>query len=130
MNINENGVLMTFRKTAAIALAGILAASGAFAQTGLVEIDDSVMVPAFNVRADRLDDMDIHDAAGKKIGDIEEVLGSNASTPTAVSVDFDDDAVAGDQDRVVQLSALKANGLQLVLAADAAAIGQLPVYDD
>lgn len=121
---------MTVSKIAALALAGVLVAPGAFAQSALVEIDDAVAIPGLNMTADALDDMDLHDAAGTKIGEVEEVIGTDKQTPTAVSVDFDDRAVAGDKDRVVDLSALKADAGKLMLSMDAAAIGQLPVYDD
>jgi hypothetical protein len=126
---------MTFAKPAAFIIAGLLSTTAAFAQTApapnaLVEIDDAVMIPTLNVSGDALDDMDVYDAAGKKIGDIEEVLGSAAQTPTAVSVDFEDDLVQGDDDRVVPLESLTINGQRVVLALDAAAIAQLPVYDD
>lgn len=121
---------MTFAKPAALLLAGLLSTTAAFAQTAYVEIDDAVMVPTLNVTADALDDMDVYDAAGQKIGDIEEVLGTNAQTPTAVGVDFEDSLVPGGDDRVVPLESLTMDGLRVVIALDAAAIAQLPVYDD
>ncbi|GGD18180.1 PRC-barrel domain-containing protein [Aureimonas glaciei] len=121
---------MTFAKPAAFLLAGLLSTTAAFAQAAYVEIDDAVMIPALNVTADALDDMDVYDAAGTKIGDIEEVLGTTAQAPTSVSVDFEDDLVQGDDDRVVPLESLTMDGQRVVLALDAAAITQLTVYDD
>ena len=121
---------MTFAKPAAFLIAGLLSTTAAFAQTALVEIDDAVMIPTLNVSADAIDDMDVYDASGKKIGEIEEVLGTSAQAATAVSVDFDDDAIFGKDDRVVPLESLTMDGQRLGLALDAAAVAQLPAYND
>ncbi|BDA85080.1 hypothetical protein Sa4125_26220 [Aureimonas sp. SA4125] len=121
---------MTFATPAAIVLAGLLSTTAAFAQNALVEIDDAVMLPSMNVSVDALDDMDVYDTAGKKIGEIEEVVGTNAETPTAVSVEFENDLVTGDDDRLVPLESLSMDGKRVVLALDTAAINQLPAYDD
>lgn len=121
------------RKTIAIAIlaTGLLGATGAFAQTAaLVEVADATMIPMINANADKLEDLDIHDAAGQKIGEIEEVLGPDAATPSAVAVDFDDKAGFGREDRVVPLQSLTLDGVKLTLSADAATVGSLPVYND
>ncbi|HEV7417352.1 MAG TPA: PRC-barrel domain-containing protein [Tianweitania sediminis] len=103
----------------------------AFAQTSWVEIDDDVMVAPFNVEADDLDDMDVHNSAGQEIGEVEEVIGTNETTPTALVVEFDGEAGYPDRDDVVvPLDRFSMNGDRLVLNADAAAVEGFQTYDD
>ncbi|KQT53254.1 hypothetical protein ASG43_18710 [Aureimonas sp. Leaf454] len=116
---------------AALLATGLVGATAAVAQTQtLVEVSDATMIPMINGTADALDDLDIYDGAGQKIGDIEEVLGTTADAATAVAVDFDDENVFGREDRVVPLDSLKLDGIKLVLALEPAAVANLPVYDD
>ncbi|UIJ73518.1 PRC-barrel domain-containing protein [Aurantimonas sp. HBX-1] len=106
-----------------------LFAGAAFAQTaGLVDVDDNVMVPPFNVTVDDLDDMDVYDAAGTEIGEIEEVVGTDANTPTAFVVDFDDQGY-GDEERVIGLENFAMDGARMTLSLDAAGVATLPVDD-
>ena len=101
----------------------------AFAQTsGLVDIDDDVMVAALNMEADDVDDLDVYDAAGSEIGDVEDVVGTDANTPTALVVDFEGDAY-GDEDRVIGLKHFTMAGDRLTLSLDAAAVATMPVDD-
>lgn len=121
------------RKTlAAAALSTALLGTGmAHAQTTpLVEIADATMIPMINANADALEDLHIYNSAGEKIGEIEEVLGTDASTATAVAVDFDNSAGYGREDRIVPLDSLSLKGVKLTLASDAAAVGAFPVYND
>jgi len=111
-----------------VAIASLLFVGTAIAQGSYVELDDDVQVPAFSMTVDDLEDLDVFNSSGQKIGAVEEVLGTDAQTASAVSVDFKDE-VARD-DRVVELSNLTSEGRQLVIDLDTAAISQLPVYDD
>ncbi|KQT57423.1 MULTISPECIES: PRC-barrel domain-containing protein [unclassified Aureimonas] len=121
------------RKTIAsvVIATSLFGAATAHAQTtALVEVADATMIPMINSNADALEDLAIHNAAGVKIGEIEEVLGTDAATATAVAVDFDDKAGFGNEDRIVPLESLTLNGVKLILSADAAAVGALPIYND
>jgi hypothetical protein len=109
-------------------ISGLLLTGTAFAQGAYVEIDDDVQVPALSMSVDALEDMDVYNADGRKIGEVEDVLGAETSTATAVSVEFD--ASVGEDDGVVELSSLTLEGDQLVLGLDEAAIAELPVYRD
>lgn len=112
--------------------AGLLAFAGAAsAQSQWVEIEDAVTVSELNQTADAVEDMDVYNGAGQKVGDVEEVLGQDASTATALVVDFDDDAGYGDRDDVVvPLERFSMNGPNLVLDADVATVASYPVYND
>lgn len=117
-----------------LALAACLALSAApaLAQTAWVEVRDSVMVAPFNLPADDVEDMDVVDAAGKKIGEVEEVLGPNADEATAVAIDFDDNAGLDDRngDVIVPLAGVELQGKTLRLLGDAATIRGYEIYPD
>lgn len=96
----------------------------------LVDVSEKTVVPGFNVAADELEGMSVYNAAGAKIGDIEDVVGRDQSTPTGIAIDFERDANLGNEHRVVALDQVKQDGLRLVVDIDAAAAARLPVYDD
>ena len=113
--------------------AGVLSASllagTAFAQTW-VEIEDSVQISAFSQTADTVEDWDVY-AGGAKVGDVEEVIGTDANTPSALVVDFEDNAGYGDRDDVViPLDQFAWENDQLVLKAEASAMGSMEVWND
>jgi sporulation protein YlmC with PRC-barrel domain len=117
-------------RTALLAAFTILAAP-AFAQTAWVEVDDRTMVQPFNADADRVEDMDVFDATGRKIGEVEEVIGQSRDAATALVVDFDDDAGYGDRDDVIiPLDRFSLNGVNIVLNADAGAVAAFDRYND
>jgi hypothetical protein len=114
------------------ALAVLLPASTAFAQTAWVEVDDQVMVAPFNLNADRVDDMDVVDAAGRKIGEIEDVIGPSRTEATALVVDFESGSgyVAGDDDVIVPLAGFELQGENLLLLGDAQTVRGYEIYRD
>jgi len=123
---------MNFPRTA-LAVAFVAGLSGtAIAQnTNWVEIDDDTMVAPFNVGADELDDVDVYNSANKTIGEVEEVIGTDENTPTALVVEFEDDAGYGDRDDVIiPLDRFSMNDDKLVLNDDAAAVANYQTYDD
>ncbi len=122
---------MTIRTLSLAALAATFAAGTALAQQRWVEVDDQVQVAPFGQVADTVEDWDVHSADGTKIGDVEDVIGTDAQTPTALVVDFDDDAGYGDRDDVViEIGQFTWANDRLVLDADAAAVAAMPVWDD
>ncbi len=117
------------RITLAVAALGLVAGA-AHAQNKLVELDDKVQVAAFSATVDEIDDMDVVDAAGTKIGEVEEVVGENANTASALVVDFDGTGGFTDQDVVVPLDQFSLENNRLVLKADAATVGGMEVWKD
>lgn len=118
-------------KTTAAALATLLAFSAAaVAQVQLVEIADGVIVGPFGANADTVDDWDVFAADGTGIGEVDEVLGSDAQTPTALAVDFEGNGGYADRDVVVPLDQFTLNGNRLVLNADPAAVQAMPDWND
>ncbi|MCO6390686.1 hypothetical protein GTW25_06545 [Aliihoeflea aestuarii] len=120
-----------FAKKLSIALvaSGLLAGT-AIAQTAWVEIEnDNVQVTEFGASVDQVEDWDVF-AGGAKIGEVEEVVGTDAATPTALVVDFDGSGGFADQDLVIPLDQFAWENNQLVLNADAATVGSFEVWDD
>lgn len=122
---------MKLKTFSATVIAAALAAGTAYAQQAWVEVDDNVVVQPFNVDADTVEDWNVYSPAGAEIGDVEEVIGADAQSPTALVVDFDDDAGFGDRDDViVPLDQFTWQDNRLVLNADAAAVSAMPVWND
>lgn len=113
----------------AIAATGFLAGS-ALAQSALVEVRDDVMVEAFGAIADRVDDWDVYDVSGKEIGEVEEVVGADRDTPTALVVDFDDDSAYPDRDVVIPLDELVYENGRLILKATPEAVRGMEIWRD
>lgn len=115
-------------------LAGLVASGflvgAAHAQSGLVEVRDRAQVAAFGASADDVDDWDVFDAAGTEIGEVEEVVGTDRDTPTALVVDFEGNAGYADRDVVIPLDQFThANG-RLTLNASPDAVSALPTWND
>lgn len=121
---------MTARKLSLALAATVLMAGTAFAQGALVEVKDSTQVVPFNATADEVDDWDVYDASGKEVGDVEDVVGTDGNTPTALVVDFDKKSAYGNRDVVIPLDQFSLQDNKLVLNADVEAVGQMPTWDD
>jgi len=76
----------------------------------LVEVEnEAMMVERFNLSVNQLADMEITDSAGKRIGEVEEVLMTPEGKITAVSVE-----VVGDREVVMKLDQLRRKGDVLI----------------
>lgn len=113
----------------AVAATGLMAGA-AWAQTAWVEIPDNVQVPGLNATVDQVDDWDVHSADGTKIGEVEEVVGTDAQTPSALVVDFEGNGGFQDRDVVIPLGQFSWSDNRLTLNADASAVSGMPAYDD
>jgi len=123
---------MNLNSLAVVALISVALSSGtALAQTKWVEINDDVSVAPFNLTADEMEDLDVYDATGKRIAEVEEVIGTDAQTPTALAIDFDDSAGYGKTgDVVIPLNQFEMTGNRFVLNADADAVSGMETYND
>lgn len=118
-------------RTAALPLLAALAMTApALAQTSLVEIDDSVTVPMLNVTADAAEDMDVTGPSGSKIGEVDEVVGTDASTPAALVIDFEDGSTYGDRDVAIPLDQFTMSGTTLTLNATPEAVAKFDAHKD
>ena len=122
---------MLYRKLLlGIVAGGFITGGSALAQNALVEVADDVQVPALGATADTIDDWDVFDASGTEIGEVEEVLGTDARTPTALAVDFEGNAGYADRDVVIPLDAFTLQDNRLVLNAAPDAVSAMEEWRD
>ena len=118
-------------KRIVISLLAVAAAmSAAYAHQALVEVDDKVEVPALGANADTVDDWDVYLADGTEIGEVDDVVGTDRTTPTALVVDFDNRSGYPGRDIVVPLEHFARTNDRLILNADAAAVGSMQGWND
>jgi hypothetical protein len=121
----------TAMRSTIAALALIIAAGPLTAQSKLVEVTGDSNVPPFTLSADLVQNMEVYAADMTKLGDVEEVLGDNPSTPTAIAVAFEGGLMRGQEDtRVVELSQFSKDGDRLILEIDLSTLEDLPVWND
>jgi hypothetical protein len=95
-----------------------------------IEIDDDALqVPGLSTTVGALDDMDVFNAAGEKIGEVDEVLGAEAATPSAVAVELEDGA-SDDKTVILQLTELTSAEGRLVTQMTREQLDALPDFDD
>lgn len=107
-------------------------AAPALAQSDWSEVPDAAKVEAFDMSADAAEDLDVVDASGKKIGEIEDVL-SKGSDPEALGVEFEgmsDYSPKKDVDVIIPLDRFTLDGKQLKLDASAEDVKTMETYDD
>ncbi|MGF7161665.1 hypothetical protein FHS85_003306 [Rhodoligotrophos appendicifer] len=122
--------LATFLASTPLAWAQTATTSTAPAGQALVEIDkDDVMVQPYNMTVDDVEDMDIVDANGKEIAEVDEVLGTADGTPTAVSVDVGGFLGIGSKEVIIGLDQLTLAGDKLTLDMTKEQVEALPVRD-
>ncbi|RFC62368.1 hypothetical protein DYI37_16185 [Fulvimarina endophytica] len=121
------------KRTGTAFAATLLLAGTAFAQTAMTEVTDDVTVAPLNMTVDQIDDMDVYDASGTKVGEVDDVLGSDAQTPTHLEVSFDDDDGSTYPDRddvLVPLSDFSVTNDQLTVGVSAEDVQTLPTRND
>ena len=109
---------------------GALMTGAAMAQTVWVEVGGNVHVAPFGAMADQVDDWDVYDASGVEIGEVEEVVGPDAGTPTALVVDFEGKNGYADRDVVIPLDQFTRANNRLTLDASAEAVGAMETWND
>lgn len=113
-----------------LALGSLIAGGAAMAQTAWVEVSDNAHVAAFGAIADQVDDWDVYDASGTEIGEVEEVVGPDAATPTALVIDFEGKAGYADRDVVIPLDQFSRENNRLTLNASPEAVGAMEAWND
>ena len=92
--------------------------------------DDDLVVQSFNRTVDDLEDMDLENAEGEEIGEVEEVLMDGTGQPVALAIEIDDLLDLDDEDRVFRLDQVRLDGDDLVTDLSNSEIEALPVWDD
>lgn len=111
-------------------VAASLVAGPVLAQGTLLEVDDNVQVPQLAAVVDDIDDWDVYSTDGTEIGEVEEVLGMDRNTATAIAVDFEGNGGFADRDVVIPLDRFARENGRLVLDADVEAVSQIPAWND
>jgi len=115
----------------AASAAVLLAATGlAMAQDKLIELEDTVMVAPLGMSVGQIEDLDVY-VDGRKVGEVEEVIGTDPANPTALVIDFDGDSAFGDRDdMIVQIARFVASGGRLVTDLSPTEVASLDVWKD
>ena len=116
----------------AILVAAALFSTTAFAQAPatvqLVEIDDDqANIAVLGLTVDQIEDLDLYDAQGTKLGEIEDVLGADATAATVLSIDLEG---SDDVDVIVELSDMQLQDNRLVTSLTIEELRALPVWND
>ena len=111
-------------------LAAALASSTAFAQGAWTKLEDNVQVPAIGATVDQVEDLDVHNASGTKIGEVDDVLGTDASTPSALVVEFEQGGAYPKEEIVVPLDQFTWENNRLILNVDAAGVSAMEIWND
>lgn len=97
----------------------------------LVEIEqDDLVVRPFNLTVDQIEDMDLVDASGAEIGDIEELLADSSGQVAAVTVEAGGFLGIGEREAVVGIDQIRLIDDRLVTELTKEQIEQLPTWDD
>jgi len=92
--------------------------------------DDDLIVQPFNLTVDQIEDMDLKDAGGDEIGEVDDVLIDAAGQPVAVTIEVGGVLGIGDREVVLGLDQLKLMDDHFVTDADKATIEALPDWKD
>jgi sporulation protein YlmC with PRC-barrel domain len=117
----------------AAALIAFAAAAPALAQSAAsyieIESEDQV-VSELNLTVEQIEDMDVYDASGEEIGEVEEVLGGSDGVPTTLAVEVGGFLDIGDTDALVELSEVTVVDDRLQIDMTREEIEALPTWDD
>ncbi len=95
------------------------------------EMDDDFLVQAFSLTVDEIEDKDLYDAEGRKIGEVEEVIGLSDGTVIGLAVETDDYVRIDDDDEVVvPIDRVRLENDRLVTDLTMDELMVLPQWDD
>lgn len=111
--------------------AGPALAQQTAAPAGLVEVEDEAMVvEAYSLSVDELDDMDIYSAGGDKIGEVEDVLMDAEGKIVALTAEVGGFLGIGEKEVILQLDQVQRQGDRLTVNMTEEQLEQLPEWDD
>jgi uncharacterized protein YrrD len=92
--------------------------------------DDDMVVQPFNRTVDDIEDLDLKNADGDEIGEVEEVLIDASGQPVAIAVEAGGFLGIGEREVVLGLDQVQLVDDDLVTSADKATIEGLPDWPD
>ncbi|MEX2642720.1 MAG: PRC-barrel domain-containing protein [Acetobacterales bacterium] len=115
----------------AIAQTGVADHQSPLQVKNLQELDDDNRQARWNnLTVDDLDDMDIVDASGEEIGEVDEVLGDSRGGMVAVTAEIGGFLGIGDKEVIVGLDQLELQGDRLMTRLTRDQLEALPRWDD
>ena len=120
------------RTLLAAATAVLLSGAAANAQSAsLVEVNDNVMLMPWNMSADAVEDAKVlQKGDGIELGEVEEVLGTDANTPTALAVEFKGATTGFTGTKIIPIDRFAPDGSRLTLSTSAAEVASFPEYSN
>ncbi len=107
------------------------APSGDVAASGLkASEDDAKMVPQLNASVDKVEEMDIYDANGKKIAEVDSVLEDSAGEVKGVAIEYGGFLGFGEKGAIVTIDQLKAQDGKLITTLTEEQLPTLPAWND
>ena len=92
--------------------------------------DDAKMVPQLNASVDKVEEMDIFDANGKKIAEVDSVLEDSAGEIKGVAIEYGGFLGFGEKGAIVTFDQLKAQDGKLVTDLTEEQLTTLPAWND
>jgi hypothetical protein len=92
--------------------------------------DDAKMVAPLNATVDTVEDMDIYDANGKKIAEVESVLEDSNGEIKGLAIEYGGFLGFGESDAIVTIDQVKQKDGNLVTEMTAEQLPSLPVWKD
>ena len=113
------------------AAAPAAAPSGDVAASALKKTeDDAKMVPQLNASVDKVEEMDIFDANGKKIAEVDSVLEDSAGEVKGVAIEYGGFLGFGEKGAIVTIDQLKAKDGTLVTDLTEEQLPTLPAWNN
>ena len=92
--------------------------------------DDAKMVPQLNASVDQVEEMDIYDANGKKIAEVDSVLEDSAGEVKGVAIEYGGFLGFGEKGAIVTIDQLKTKDGSLVTDLTEEQLPTLPAWND
>ena len=91
--------------------------------------DDAKMVPALNASVDKVEEMDIYDANGKKIAEVDSVLEDSAGDVKGVAIEYGGFLGFGESGAILTFDQVKAQDGKLITTLSEDELKTLPAWD-
>jgi sporulation protein YlmC with PRC-barrel domain len=93
--------------------------------------DDNKIVSALNASVDKVEDMDVYDANGKKIGEVDSVLEDKDGTIKAVTIEYGGFLGFGEKGAILTLDQIKSkDGKDVMVELTEQDLPSLPAWND
>ncbi len=92
--------------------------------------DDTKVVPQLNATVDKVEDMSIYDAAGKKIAEVDEVLENDKGEVQALAIEYGGFLGFGSQEAILTIDKVKSKDGNVAVELTEEDLPGLPAWND